>query len=102
MKNMVSIQYSSVFVFNLQTIIDLKYYFLPRFTKLDWKATVAVFVDGKEWQLKGWPFKSHGQLFNAIRGFHIYMDNLKPHPNCEQWSVEKMVYEFLIFKWKNI
>jgi len=65
-----------------------------RFQKPDWKATVAVFVDGKEWQLKGWPFASHGQLFNAIRGFHIYMDNLKPAPNCELWNVDKIVYAF--------
>jgi len=61
-----------------------------KFMKADWKATVGVLVDGKEWQLKGWPFASHGQLFNAIRGFHIYMDNLNPHPNCELWSVVKI------------
>jgi len=61
-----------------------------KFTKNDWKSTVAVIVDGKDWQLKGWPFASHGQLFNAIRGFHLYMDNLGEAENCKSWSVAKI------------
>lgn len=30
----------------------------------DWDCVVAVFVLGKEWQFKDWPFKDHVEIFN--------------------------------------
>jgi parafibromin len=30
----------------------------------DWDRVVAVFVLGKEWQFKDWPFKDHVEIFN--------------------------------------
>ncbi|XP_058085014.1 protein CDC73 homolog isoform X2 [Magnolia sinica] len=32
----------------------------------DWERVVAVFVLGKEWQFKDWPFKDHVEIFNKI------------------------------------
>ena len=30
----------------------------------DWRRVVGVFVLGKEWQFKDWPFKDHVEIFN--------------------------------------
>lgn len=30
----------------------------------DWDRVVAVFVLGKEWQFKDWPYKDHVEIFN--------------------------------------
>nr|GEZ63558.1 protein CDC73 homolog [Tanacetum cinerariifolium] len=32
----------------------------------EWGRVVAVFVLGKEWQFKDWPFKDHVEIFNKI------------------------------------
>merc|ERR1719271_1194795 len=32
--------------------------------------TVAVFVDGTEWQFKSWPFQTFAELFATITGFY--------------------------------
>jgi parafibromin len=34
----------------------------------DWGRVVAVFVLGKEWQFKDWPFKDHVEIFNRGEG----------------------------------
>ncbi|KAK1390554.1 RNA polymerase II accessory factor [Heracleum sosnowskyi] len=38
----------------------------------DWDRVVAVFVLGKEWQFKDWPFKDHVEIFNNILGFYMH------------------------------
>jgi parafibromin len=45
----------------------------------DWARVVAVFVSGKEWQFKDWPFRGadDGDLvdtFQKIRGFYAMYD----------------------------
>jgi parafibromin len=35
----------------------------------DWARVVAVFVLGKEWQFKDWPFKDHVDIFNKGEDF---------------------------------
>lgn len=35
----------------------------------DWDRVVAVFVLGKEWQFKDWPFKDHVEIFNKSQSF---------------------------------
>ena len=37
----------------------------------DWARVVAVFVLGKEWQFKDWPFKDHVDIFNKGEDFLI-------------------------------
>jgi parafibromin len=34
----------------------------------DWGRVVAVFVLGKEWQFKDWPFRDHVEIFNRAEG----------------------------------
>ena len=54
----------------------------------DWARVVAVFVSGKEWQFKDWPFKGadEGDLvetFQKVRGFYAQYDTEDPrghHP----------------------
>ena len=39
----------------------------------DWDRVVAVFVLGKEWQFKDWPFKDHMEIFNKSKwGFELF------------------------------
>jgi parafibromin len=33
----------------------------------DWDRVVAVFVLGKEWQFKDWPFKDRVEIFNKSK-----------------------------------
>jgi len=56
----------------------------------DWERVVAVFVLGKEWQFKDWPFKSHAEIFNKIMGFHLRFedDSLESVRTVKQWNVK--------------
>jgi len=40
----------------------------------DWDRVVAVFVLGKEWQFKDWPFKDHVEIFNKSKLTQFYFD----------------------------
>ncbi|KAK7308867.1 hypothetical protein RJT34_05169 [Clitoria ternatea] len=56
----------------------------------DWDRVVAVFVLGKEWQFKDWPFKDHIEIFNKIVGFYMRFedDSLESARNVKQWNVK--------------
>ncbi|ESW29088.1 hypothetical protein PHAVU_002G042300 [Phaseolus vulgaris] len=56
----------------------------------DWDRVVAVFVLGKEWQFKEWPFKDHVEIFNKIIGFFMRFedDSLESAKNVKQWNVK--------------
>ncbi|KAK7253146.1 hypothetical protein RIF29_37613 [Crotalaria pallida] len=56
----------------------------------DWDRVVAVFVLGKEWQFKEWPFKDHVEIFNKIVGFFMRFedDSLESAKNVKQWNVK--------------
>lgn len=56
----------------------------------DWERVVAVFVLGKEWQFKDWPFKDHLEIFNKIMGFHLRFedDSLDAVKTVKQWNVK--------------
>ncbi|KAL3507894.1 hypothetical protein ACH5RR_033276 [Cinchona calisaya] len=41
----------------------------------DWDRVVAIFVLGKEWQFKDWPFKDHVEIFNKILGFYLRFED---------------------------
>ncbi|XP_027361466.1 protein CDC73 homolog isoform X2 [Abrus precatorius] len=57
----------------------------------DWDRVVAVFVLGKEWQFKDWPFKDHVEIFNKIIGFYMRFedDSLESAKNVKQWNISK-------------
>ncbi|KAK9160965.1 hypothetical protein Syun_007306 [Stephania yunnanensis] len=56
----------------------------------DWDRVVAVFVLGKEWQFKDWPFKDHVEIFNKIIGFYMRFedDSLESAKTVKQWNVK--------------
>ncbi|GAV89949.1 CDC73 domain-containing protein [Cephalotus follicularis] len=56
----------------------------------DWDRVVAVFVLGKEWQFKDWPFKDHVEIFNKIIGFFIRFedDSIESAKTVKQWNVK--------------
>ncbi|KAK4266323.1 hypothetical protein QN277_027265 [Acacia crassicarpa] len=56
----------------------------------DWDRVVAVFVLGKEWQFKDWPYKDHVEIFNKIVGFYLRFedDSLGSAKNVKQWNVK--------------
>lgn len=56
----------------------------------DWERVVAVFVLGKEWQFKDWPFKGHAEIFNKVMGFHLRFedDSLESVRTVKQWNVK--------------
>ncbi|XP_057450223.1 protein CDC73 homolog [Lotus japonicus] len=56
----------------------------------DWDRVVAVFVLGKEWQFKEWPFKDHVEIFNKIIGFFIRFedDSMESVKTVKQWNVK--------------
>ncbi|KFK39551.1 hypothetical protein AALP_AA3G258700 [Arabis alpina] len=56
----------------------------------DWDRVVAVFVLGKEWQFKDWPFKDHVEIFNKIIGFFLRFedDSIESAKTVKQWNVK--------------
>jgi hypothetical protein len=60
----------------------------------DWARVVAVFVLGKEWQFKDWPFKDHVDIFNKGEDFllnfvvlhSLYICNLYKHLRASFYS----------------
>ncbi|XP_072956145.1 protein CDC73 homolog [Typha angustifolia] len=56
----------------------------------DWDRVVAVFVLGKEWQFKEWPFKDHVEIFNKIIGFFMRFedDSVESAKIVKQWNVK--------------
>ncbi|KAG0467040.1 hypothetical protein HPP92_018620 [Vanilla planifolia] len=56
----------------------------------DWERVVAVFVLGKEWQFKDWPFKDHVEIFNKIIGFYVRFedDSVESAKIVKQWNVK--------------
>ena len=63
-----------------------------------WARVVAVFVSGKEWQFKDWPFKGaeEGDLvetFNKVRGFYAKYDVDTPAEVIKKWNVRTLSFQ---------
>uniref|UniRef100_A0A0D3FM46 PHP n=1 Tax=Oryza barthii TaxID=65489 RepID=A0A0D3FM46_9ORYZ len=56
----------------------------------DWARVVAVFVLGKEWQFKDWPFKDHVEIFNKVIGFYVRFedDSVEAAKVVKQWNIK--------------
>ncbi|XP_027116313.1 protein CDC73 homolog [Coffea arabica] len=56
----------------------------------DWDRLVAVFVLGKEWQFKDWPYKDHVEIFNKVLGFYLRFedDSVESAKHVKQWNVK--------------
>lgn len=65
---------------------------VQRLKKEDWPRVVAVFVQGPEWQFKGWPYDHPARIFAAVRGFYVRMEDVMaaPHENIKKWNVNTL------------
>ena len=64
----------------------------------DWARVVAVFVSGKEWQFKNWPFKGadDGDLvdcFQKVKGFYAQYDTDKAEDIIKKWNVKTLRFQ---------
>lgn len=63
---------------------------VKNFTKSQWLRTVAVIVDGNEWQFKNWPFDTVVDLFCTMRGVY-FQDTGHPLPkHVSGWPCLKL------------
>ena len=64
----------------------------------DWACVAAVFVSGKTWQFKDWPFKGaeEGDLvetFQRVRGFYAQYDTETPADIIKTWNVQTLRFQ---------
>jgi parafibromin len=52
----------------------------------EWARVVAVFVQGQEWQFKGWKWSSPVELFHNVLGFHFMLDDREVDPKILSWN----------------
>ncbi|CAI5484043.1 unnamed protein product [Closterium sp. Yama58-4] len=57
-------------------------------SKRDWDRVAAVFVLGKEWQFKGWPFKDHVDILSKVMGVFVRFedDSVESAATVKQWN----------------
>ncbi|CAI5515818.1 unnamed protein product [Closterium sp. Naga37s-1] len=57
-------------------------------SKRDWDRVAAVFVLGKEWQFKGWPFKDHVDILSKVMGVFVRFedDSVESAATVNQWN----------------
>lgn len=53
----------------------------------NWDRVVAVFVTGKDWQLKDFPWKSPAEIFANIQGFHCHFSDETIPSKLKAWKV---------------
>ncbi|XP_035710983.1 parafibromin isoform X2 [Folsomia candida] len=52
---------------------------------------VAVFITGKAWQFKGWPFNANPvEICTQLNAFHLKYDDTEAETNIKQWPVKVM------------
>ncbi|CAI5536256.1 unnamed protein product [Closterium sp. Naga37s-1] len=54
----------------------------------DWDRVAAVFVLGKEWQFKGWPFKDHVDILSKVMGVFVRFedDSVESAATVKNWN----------------
>lgn len=59
-------------------------------TSKDWERVVAIFVLGKDWQFKGWPFSDRVEIFNKFMGIFLRFedDSVESAKQVMQWNVK--------------
>merc|ERR1711918_269914 len=59
-----------------------------------WHDVVAVVVDGRLWQFKGWPDLIDGDnpvnIFSKMKGFYLNYDGDKIPENVGKWDIHKL------------
>jgi hypothetical protein len=57
-----------------------------RLTDQEWARVVGVFVQGQEWQFKGWKWPTPVELFHNVLGFHLMLDDREADPKILSWN----------------
>mmetsp|Transcript_66978 Transcript_66978/g.111249 ORF Transcript_66978/g.111249 Transcript_66978/m.111249 type:complete len:517 (-) Transcript_66978:373-1923(-) len=57
----------------------------------EWEQVVCVFVQGTNWQFKGWPHISQVELFTKVLGVHVRFSDEQPNQVVKAWSVTTLV-----------
>lgn len=61
------------------------------FSKSDWKRTVAVFVQGVDWEFNDWPKgETIISILLKVKGFYLKYSDMPTNPNVKKWNVEVM------------
>lgn len=60
------------------------------FTKLMWKRTVAVILDGNDWQFRGWPFATVLDMLTTFKGIYFKESGVNLHEHVQAWACEKL------------
>lgn len=61
-----------------------------RFTKLMWKRTICVVLDGTDWQFRGWPFKTVLDMLYTFKGIYFKESGVQIHEHVHEWACEKL------------
>jgi len=72
---------------------NCKYHVMDNIAKISpdmWHRVVAVFATGAEWQFKNWPWKQPAEIFDNVKGFHLFYDDEALNPKIAQWNVHKL------------
>lgn len=57
-----------------------------KLTDREWARVVAVFVQGQEWQFKGWKWSLPVDLFHNVMGFHLMLDDREVDQKILSWN----------------
>lgn len=60
----------------------------------EWARVVAVFVQGQEWQFKGWKWPTPVELFHKVMGFHFMLDDREVDPKILSWNCKVLKVSF--------
>jgi len=61
-----------------------------RFTKKMWKRTVAVVLDGTDWQYRGWPFETVLDMMLTFKTVFFKESGVNLHQHVEEWACAKL------------
>lgn len=72
---------------------NCKYHVLDNVTKIppdQWYRVVAVFATGADWQFRDWPWKQPAEIFDNVKGFHLFYDDEALNAKIAKWNVHKL------------
>jgi parafibromin len=60
------------------------------FRDRDWDNVIAVFIQGAEWQFKGWKWTNPATLFSHVKAFFVHYDDEAIPTNVAKWNVTRL------------
>jgi len=72
---------------------NCKFYIMDNVSKITpemWYRVVAVFATGAEWQFKNWPWKTPPEIFDNVKGYHLFYDDEALNAKIAKWNIHKL------------